>query len=72
LQEAIRSYFEFVSQMLVEQHNVVTNQVSALLETNPMSLMVEIAQRNLALWTSMQEATSTGRAGPDSSAPRTG
>jgi polyhydroxyalkanoate synthesis repressor PhaR len=72
LQEAIRSYFEFVSQMLVEQRNVVTNQVSALLETNPMSLMVEIAQRNLALWTSMQEATSAGGGETDSSTPHTG
>jgi polyhydroxyalkanoate synthesis repressor PhaR len=59
LQGAIRSYFEFLAQMLVEQQHLMREQVTALLGNNPLSVMVDIAQRNLSLW-SGTKGTQTG------------
>jgi polyhydroxyalkanoate synthesis repressor PhaR len=55
LQGAIRSYFEFLAQMLVEQQHLLREQVTALLGNNPLSVMVDIAQRNLSLWAGPKE-----------------
>jgi polyhydroxyalkanoate synthesis repressor PhaR len=68
LQEAIRRYFEFVAQMLVDQQSLLRQQLNALLQANPVSMMVDVAQRNLALWTTMQEAM-VRRPGADADSP---
>jgi polyhydroxyalkanoate synthesis repressor PhaR len=60
LQGAIRNYFEFVAQVLVDQHHLLRDQMSALVETNPVSVMLDIAQRNLALWSGVRESAANG------------
>lgn len=55
LQGMIGNYLETSLQVFVEQQHLVRDQVRNFIGKNPLDIMSELAERNLALWQAMNE-----------------
>ena len=55
LQGTMSTYLERSLQLFVQQQNTFREQLSNLLGGSPLATMTELAERNLALWRSMQD-----------------
>lgn len=50
LQEVAHTYLNMTAQLLFEQQSAMRAQMQTLMSTNPLHLMAQLAERNLALW----------------------
>lgn len=67
LQNVMSSYLEKSMEMFMEQQHILRDQMTDLMSRTPMSVMTEMADRNLALWQKMQEnffAATKGKSTP--------
>jgi polyhydroxyalkanoate synthesis repressor PhaR len=55
LQGLMSSYLESSLRLFLEQQHAFREQLRLLLEPNPVGLLVDLAQRNLGIWRTMQE-----------------
>lgn len=56
LQSIMGSYLEKSLQMFVEQQHLLREQMRNLIGQNPLAVMSELAERNIALWKAMNES----------------
>lgn len=55
VQEAFTSYLEKSLALVTEQQKLMRDQMSNMLGANPVSAMSELTQRNLKMWTDIQD-----------------
>lgn len=55
VQEAFTSYLEKSLALVAEQQKLVQDQMTNVLGANPVSAMSELTQRNLKMWTDIQD-----------------
>jgi polyhydroxyalkanoate synthesis repressor PhaR len=53
MQNLVTSYLEKSLNLFLEQQRVLREQTRNLVETNPVALLTQIAERNLAMWKTM-------------------
>jgi polyhydroxyalkanoate synthesis repressor PhaR len=74
MQRMLSNYLEKSLEVFVDQQRVVREQARSLMDTNPMALMTQIAERNLNMWKTMSQSfynpTGTGSGGTAANAPR--
>lgn len=63
LQGTMSGYLERSLHLFVEQQTAFRDQMNKLMGANPIALMSEMADRNLAMWRSMQENFLAGMSG---------
>ncbi|HXH02043.1 MAG TPA: polyhydroxyalkanoate synthesis repressor PhaR [Candidatus Competibacteraceae bacterium] len=67
LQGMIGNYLERSLQVFVEQQQVFRDQMRNFMGKNPLAMMSELAERNLAIWQAMNERFYRQRPGDESS-----
>jgi polyhydroxyalkanoate synthesis repressor PhaR len=55
LQGMMGSYLEKSMDLFVEQQNVFREQMQSLMQRSPLGVMTDMAERNIALWKTMQK-----------------